>query len=500
MACIVNEEIQKYVCGAIQIPPEAEVYAPYVEMEMKNGTFKVNCGNDSFEQEPHKMVISSMQYGLQQANGGMKVEFELLGEGSNAYADVVRLLNKTIALAEKETIENKFRFGWLLKDCQSGQVKEELSDWIHFMPKKLFTNIDKGITKIKLECVDLLQRHNDRRIEKVQGSDGNLKTLKEAIIDMCEEEDPPIKVAFINRDGDELEFEFPTGGGDGIQAIWKPNELPILSVIRNWVSIIRTQGFELGVYFKYDPSEETGPRLIIHEDDQCKPDENCDCDGVEKTYIVNGGNCSPVVEFNPEIEWILDAGGFGGISGTNNSGSMVKNKEDPELSPIENSGSGNAQSIPSEYDYSVPQEERVILLEKSTAAHNTANKPFDQARSIKGDLSIIGNAKDFFYLTEAVGRYVSIVVISPFSVGDKNSPNCDTWLADPPINKILSNKKWMIMGVDHQIEAGKFITKLSVSLPVPNAELSADDPIGGDGSEGIFMDNTGDGTFSGETD
>jgi hypothetical protein len=41
---------------------------------------------------------------------------------------------------------------------------------------------------------------------------------------------------------------------------------------------------------------------------------------------------------------------------------------------------------------------------------------------------------------------------------------------------------------------------LSVSLPVPNAELSADDPIGGDGSEGPFMDNTGDGTFVGETD
>jgi hypothetical protein len=120
MACIINEEIQKYVCGSIEIPPESEVYAPYVEMEMKNGTFKVNCGNDSFEQSPHKMVISSMQYGLQQANGGMKVEFELLGEGSNAYADVVRLLNKTIKLAEKETIENKFRFGWLLKDCQSG--------------------------------------------------------------------------------------------------------------------------------------------------------------------------------------------------------------------------------------------------------------------------------------------------------------------------------------------------------------------------------------------
>jgi len=86
MACIVNEEIQKYVCREPSTPPPEEVYAPYVEMEMKNGTFRVNCGNDSIpigsSVEPHKMVISSMQYAIQQANGGMKVEFELLGEGS----------------------------------------------------------------------------------------------------------------------------------------------------------------------------------------------------------------------------------------------------------------------------------------------------------------------------------------------------------------------------------------------------------------------------------
>ena len=492
MACIVNEEIQKYVCREPSTPPPEEVYAPYVEMEMKDGTFKVNCGNDSFEQEPHKMVISSMQYAIQQANGGMKVEFELLGEGSNAYEDVVKLLNKTISLAAKETVQNKFRFGWLLKDCTSGVVRQELTPWIYFLPKKLFTNIDKGITKIKLECVDLMQRHNDRRIEENQGEEENLKTLKEAIRDMCEAEDPPIQVNFRNRDGGELMFEI---NPDGIEAVWKANELPILSVIRNWVSILRTED-ELGVYFKYDP---TVPELIIQEDESCKKDEICDCEDTTKTFIVNGGNCSPVIEFNPEIEWILDAGGFGGISGGGDSAQMVKNKEDPELSPIENSGSGNAQALPSEYNYTIPQEARVVLLEKSTAAHTTANKPFDQARSIKGELSIIGD-RDYYDLVEKIGKYVSIIVISPFSIGDDGGRNCDTWLAKPPINKILSNKKWMIMGVDHQIEAGKYITKLSVSLPVPNAELSVNEPIGGNGSEGPFMDNAGDGTFVGETD
>ena len=126
------------------------------------------------------------------------------------------------------------------------------------------------------------------------------------------------------------------------------------------------------------------------------------------------------------------------------------------------------------------------------------NKYMEQMSGMNRD-EIIGNT-DYANLVEQMGRYVSIAVISPFSIGDEGSNNCDTWLAKPPLNKILSNKKWMIMGVDHQIEAGKYITKLSVSLPVPNAELSVNDPIGGKGSGGITMENTGDGTFKGETE
>ena len=489
MACITNGEIDNYLCGKKpENPPTGWVYAPYVELNIKN-QFIVYCGNDSYPKEPHKMVISSMQYALQSGNGGMKVDFEIVGEGANAYKDVVDLINKTIKLADEEIKQCKFRFGWLLKECGSGVVTPRLCEWIKFLPKKVFTNIDKGITKIKLECVDLMDRHSDRRIEQNQGQEDALKTLKQAIIDLCNDQDPKIDVKFVNRDGNELEFEIEP---DGIKAVWKANELPLLSTIRNWLSIIRTKD-ELGVYFKYDP---TIPELIIQEDDQCKKDENCTCEGSSKAYIVNGGNCSPVIEFSPEIEWILDAGGFGGISGGNDSGQMVKNKEDNELTPIENSGTGNAQPHPSEYDYSIPQEARSVLLEKSTAAHTTANKPYDQARSIKGELTIIGDI-DYYNLVEEIGRYVSIAVISPFAI--EGGPGSCTWLAKPPLNQILSNRRWMIMGVDHQIEPGKYITKLSVSLPVPNAELSINEPIGGKGSGGINVSYVGDGEFVGET-
>ena len=486
MACITNGEISKYLCGKPEEPKKGHVYAPYVELNI-GGKFLVNCGNKSFEKDPHTMVISSMQYGLQAGNGGMKCEFEILGEGAASYKTIVELINKTIKLAEPELRNTEFRFGWLLKDCISGVVTQKLCKPIKCLAKKVNTNIDKGITKIKLECVDLMDRHNDRRVEKNEGQEGNLKTLKRAIIDLCNSQDPVIQVDFRNRDGGPLQFEIEP---DGIKAVWKSNELPILSVIRNWVSKIRTKD-EYGVYFKYDPEK---PLLIIQEDDQCKPDENCNCDFTGKSYIVNGGNCSPVIEFSPEIDWILEAGGFGGFPNAANSGQMIKNREDKELSPIEATGTGNQQAIPSEYDFSIPQEGRGILLEKSTSAHTTANKPYDQARSIKGELKIIGEI-DYSNLVETITKYVSIAVISPFQI--KGNGPCN-WLAQPPLNQILSNKKWMIMGVDHQIEAGKYVTTLSVSLPVPNAELSVNDPIGGDGSGGLTMPNTGDGTFRGE--
>jgi hypothetical protein len=137
MACLTSAEIQSYLCSPSEKPPYGWVYTPYVEIEMKGGAFKVDCGNKSHKQDPHKMVVSSMQYGLQQGNGGMKVDFELLGEGSRAYEDVVNLLNKTIKLASTQTIENKFRFGWLLTDC-NGVTKPDFTKWIHFMPKKTF--------------------------------------------------------------------------------------------------------------------------------------------------------------------------------------------------------------------------------------------------------------------------------------------------------------------------------------------------------------------------
>ena len=96
-----------------------------------------------------------------------------------------------------------------------------------------------------------------------------------------------------------------------------------------------------------------------------------------------------------------------------------------------------------------------------------------------------------------VARFVSILVLSPYAIQSSEDGAC-TWIASPNVNTVLSNRKWMIKGADHQIEAGKFTTKLTVELAVPNGELKATDPLGGPGSGGETMEGTGDGKYKGD--
>lgn len=491
MACNVSNEIEYCLClseTGLAIPPDGRVYAPWVELDIRG--LKIYCGNESFPEDPHTMTISSMQYGMSRGNGGITVEFEILAEGAEGYKNLFDKINKTIKDADVEIKNTRMRFGWIRKHCDNTIDTKKISNWLHILPVKMSTNIDKGIAKIKLECKDLLERHNDRRVTKNIGSeDGNLIPLKDAIEQLCQTQDPTIDVRFVNKDHTgEFEFE---DGDRGYKAVWQANETTLLSTIRSWISTTKTKD-KKGVYYKYDPEDIV---LIIQEDDECRNPENCNCKDEIDSYIVNGGNCSPVIEFSPEIDWILDAGGFGGISGSSNAGEQKKSQEPSDIQPIEGSGSGNEQAIPVEYSNSIPPEERAAKLEKATSAATLANKPFDTAKSIQGELTIIGDTK-YANITD-IGRYVAITVVSPYKVKGEFGGPC-IWIAEPPINKTLSNKKWMLEGVDHQIDSGKFITKLKVGLAVPNSELAADEPIGGEGSCGPMTEGTGDGTFLGE--
>lgn len=490
MACQLGPSVQKYLCTRPDEPPDAHVLLPYVELDLAGVI--ITGGNQSFPTRPQEMAISSMQYAVGRMNSGLDAEFEILAEGADGYKRIVKYVNKSIKLAKDEIQKTRFRFGWVYKKCDGTNAKQ-LSPWIKCLVVQCSTNIDKGITKIKLTCKDLLERHNDRRVDMEIGEEGNLKDLKEAIQELCQTNDPPIEVEFKAADGSELEFELG-GDGDGPKAVWHSNELPLLSTIRNWLNVTRTKD-KKGTYFKYDPEN---VKLVIQEDEECRKGEDCSCQGVIGSYIVNGGNCSTVLEFNPEIRWILDAGGYGGTAGGGSNAEFGKYKGAEQTKPIEATGSGNEFPVAQELSYTVPPEAHTAATITAAEANTIANKPSDTAKSIEAELTIIGDPS-LINFANISARAVSIAVISPYSIDGSAKEGACYWIAKPEVNPVLSNKKWMIQGVNHQIEGGKYITKIKVDLPVPNAELPNNEPFGGFNTEGFNeTDNAGDGSFAGE--
>ena len=490
MSC--PSEKPEFLCTYPDLPPAGHIFAPFIELQIRDMFFKT--GNESYLADPHKMAIKSMQYGLSQGNGGIKVDFELVAEGSTGYREIVDRLNKAIGEATTDIQQNKFRFGWLRKFCGSEAViPQPASPWILILPTKMSANIDGGVAKIKVECNDLLYRSFSRRIQENKGDEDNLFDLKTAIRELCSTNDPVMEVEFRNFTGDgEIEFKNSSDPeGNGPKGVFQGNQLPLLSTIRNWLNTTPTVN-KRGCYFQYDP---VNAKLIIQEDPECKSNqENCDQCAVKASYIVNGGNCSPVISFSPNIEYVLDAGGGGGGSGSPSTGQNQFAQPTTDEKPIENSGSGNQTSINAD-TRTVPPEAQAENAKEGIAVNTSANKKLDLRQAIEGELTIMGDPS-WHEITGILARYVSIAVVSPFSLGGEKG-ECQ-WLAKPPLNVVLSNKKWFVKGVDHQIESGKFVTKLKVTLAAGAAELPVGSSFGGT-DDGFVPDHQGKGEYLGQT-
>ena len=99
---------------------------------------------------------------------------------------------------------------------------------------------------------------------------------------------------------------------------------------------------------------------------------------------------------------------------------------------------------------------------------------------IEAELKIIGNPK-FVNPIFLTGRWVSVVVVDPYYF-EGGAAGCE-WISQPDCNPILSNKKWMILGVDHQITAGSYVTTFKLVLYTPNINIPGGTPYGGCGTE-----------------
>ncbi|RTK95767.1 MAG: hypothetical protein EKK64_05790 [Neisseriaceae bacterium] len=465
----VTDCLTKYSCGEVKLPPEGAVCSPFVELNFRGRI--LTMGNSSSPPDNHA-AIKSFEYGVGcDLGGGFKVE--VIDEGGITYRRLIDALNKTVSLASDDNKNCSVKFGWVIRHCDGTVVidtNEHYGKKLFFLPGKMETQFENGVIKLTFEGTSFAPRWAETRYTKTLGSQNQTMPLKQALRTLFTEYDPKVdNVKFLNKDGGELEFANSDGGADGPMGVWPMDQQNAPAVARKWIAGLSTKD-GLGILMFYDP---TGPSVVFQENPMT---EKCCDTNFLGTYIVNGGNQSPVISFNPSINWPKGLGAAAGGSLPGAASGDNSNLIEPTDKEIEKVGSQTGPSVQQhEWMWRVP-DDMAFKNADAIAAHLEANARYESKGPIEGELCILGRP-DLTVATDIAAKYVSIIVINPFYISRESC----SWITTSTCNSILSNKRWYLTGINHKISNGSFVTTLKVQLRVPNVTIPATDPLGGKG-------------------
>ena len=398
-------------------------------------------------------------------------------------------------------------FGWIGRNCD-GSINSELT-----VSKKKGSPLQCTLLKIKIERV------NGSYHYKIDGADQgtaaqnttdkktsgdtkmNKMDLDKAIKDLCENQDPKFKVDFwrLKADGTTENFKFagatnlaPPKGG------WRSNNNNKIKTIYSWIAGYVTDKGK-GIFITSDCLDKN--HLILWENSVPGCDIDMGSPGCSRTigyFVVNGGNCSSVLDFNPTMDWVstwskTTQGGAasGGVSAES---VEIHNKKEGGDLPL-----GNDLCDPEDFKAkskgvmgSIMLEDHHIInyggnaikkINKASNANRIANMQFTMNAGVQADLKIQGTVEEGYTdIVGAMSAMVAIAVINPMFVNDSlSSVGCPTWLAQPVYNEMLSHKQWNVQSITHNISGGKFTTTLNVKLlDVPGVSKGIPGSFGGD--------------------
>ena len=198
------------------------------------------------------------------------------------------------------------------------------------------------------------------------------------------------------------------------------------------------------------------------------------------TYVVNGGDFSPVISFNPKISYQgipnkLSGGVAGGGTSTKsiqvnqicknnalNSAADEKDKATTQGQTVSMSSAISNDSIQKEAPKNLPQLQATAGA-AALAAEN-ASKPFLQG-AVAATMVIQGDPR-FLWSSLLIGTAIKIIFVNPFAITTRGSPIFGTetdWLATPKINSVISDGIYLINSCDHEISNGSWRTTLQMT-------------------------------------
>ena len=206
----------------------------------------------------------------------------------------------------------------------------------------------------------------------------------------------------------------------------------------------------------------------------------CGFSGFAGTYVVNGGDFSPVISFNPKISFQgipnkLSGGvAGGGVSsksvqvnqicdfGETNTNTDKINSAKSQGQTVTMGGAISNDSVNKEAPRNLPQLQANAGA-AGLAAEN-ASKPFLNG-PVAATMTIQGDPR-FLWSANIIGTAIKIIFVNPFAITTRGSPIYGTetdWLANPKINSVISDGIYLINSCDHEIINGSWRTTLQIT-------------------------------------
>lgn len=532
--CNIPFEARKYACGPIAQPMPAAVKTPFVNLIFFKGQRQVTVGNKSSNSASIATIadvanigtafVKSFSYSC--SNGG-GVEATIIDTSGSDFANFLAIMPDKECDPEKGTYGVvAVEFGWIFQDCDGvykkyGSIEASYDDsfidatgrkklisdgnYIWLRLNKITVSEAKGVWEYKLELSTSMQSSAPfTKNSNAVGSDDqkiDLKTaIKKSVSESCKNyfsangqerfyDEADVQFVRITQNYtassgaggstqrvlETFRFKGSDGGSNGPKSVWAPEQQDPLSASRKWLNSFETDR-NLGTYFITDTKTKK-PTLMVMENphDPCLITPECLGSSArpKKVYIVNGGQCSPVLDFKPSIQLTF-------IEPTTNIGAnpsgMDATKGKPETSvpanakptgntnkcytgEINKKGLETAMSIPgSNLNFRTPAQANKKEF-KSIWANSTASKVYETFAPIEADLVIEGDPRYIDPLSlQAIN--IGIIYLNPFAVRN-NGGDCD-WIAYPNVNEFFSRTNYLVQGVSHQIDTGGYRTTLKL--------------------------------------
>jgi hypothetical protein len=431
---------------------------------------------------------------------------EIVDEKGGTLGAVANALRKCIKEGASKQIGEgticQFQFGWIIAPCD-GPSQVIPSPTFKLQITKLDVSYMEGKIKYTITGNAIEKVYDTSKEETTKGEDSKPANLEQAIESLCAQ-DPACRVRYCELTSDgklkDVKFEWARVK-DPPEASWQSDNMNRMSTIVKWLSPFRVKDgkCDKGIVLYFNPKEPN--ELIILKNPMAGPGEARECIGGADlsnemgplgTFIVNGGKCSTVIEFTPEINIIaatatLAAGG--GTSGPNKSSSQLAEDKRCENQKSQGKEAGTqlqATITQQAFDSYGTKSANDEALRSEIAHHEASLVTSINHPGVTARLKILGNPTARFCNIGAA-RNLSIVVINPFHI--RNMGQCGDWLAYPGCNDLFTNKLYMCRSINHAITPGSYTTEIEAYLVSPSIQISSFDPLGGQGGGGPVLKN-----------